>query len=171
MTEVRLTRGMKILGSIVILQALSVAVTLIFFPTRTETLFFWKISPPINAILLGVLYTSTVIFVGQALWRGRWETMRYLAFASIWGAFAVGRLWFARERDWNRLYPVADMLVVMAGLWLVAILFQGASQPASLGPWFMAGGLVAVMLAGLSLRWLQSQPTVTAVRFPNVGKN
>lgn len=265
MAEIPLTKGMKILSWIVILQALSVAVTLIFFPTQTETLFFWEINPPINAVLLGILYTSTVIFVGQALWRGRWETMRYLvpmltfssamlviatllhvdkftpglklylwlgsyvvapaalnwfywryqhsgatwqvvgrpvrpgvrrlalalaivmmitalalylrpdlltavapwpmsplivrAFASIWGAFAVGPFWFAREQDWDRLYPVADMLMLMSGLWLAAIvLLQPDPQSLSPGIWLIRAGLAAIAIAGLGLRWLQRRP-------------
>jgi hypothetical protein len=78
MKETSLSKGMKVLWWLLILQASGVVISLLFFPAQTELFFFWKISPPTNAMLLGALYTSTVIFGGQAVLRGRWETARYL---------------------------------------------------------------------------------------------
>ena len=42
----------------VAVDALICAVSLLPFPARTETLFFWGIIPPINAALFGALYLS-----------------------------------------------------------------------------------------------------------------
>jgi hypothetical protein len=262
MKETLLSKGMKALWLLVIFQALGVVISLLFFPAQTELFFFWKISPPINAMLLGVLYTSTVIFGGQAVMRGRWETARYLvpmltysstmltivtwvhidkfipgiklnawlasyilaplalnwfywrnqrdggtweitgqavtpaarllaltigglmlifsltallrpdlfttfapwpmsalivrAFASIWGAFSMGPLWFARERDWNRLYPIADMLTLMPLFWLSIIALYPHDPVISItSAWPLLTLLGIVLISGLSLRGLQ----------------
>ena len=262
MKETPLSRGMKALWWLVIFQASGVVITLLLFPTQTELFFFWRISPPINAMLLGTLYTSTVIFGGQAVVRGRWETARYLvpmltysstlltivtwvhidkfipgiklnawlasyilapialnwfywrnqkdggtweitgqevlpatrllaltlgglmltlsltallwpdpftaaapwpmsplivrAFASIWGAFSMGPLWFARERDWNRLYPIADLLTLMPIFWLLIIAFYPHDPAITLtGAWPLLTFLGIVLISGLSLRGLQ----------------
>ncbi len=262
MKEHALTKGLRFLFGLAIFQAGGVVTSLLLFPTQTELFFFWKISPPINALLLGMLYTSTVIFVGQALWRGRWETARYLvamlsyssimltivtlvhidkfipgikliawlasyilvpaaliwffwqnqkaggiwdvtgtpvrpltrlvaltlgglmlflsltallfpdpftgaapwqmsplivrAFASIWGAFSMGPLWFAIEKDWERLHPVADMLMLMPIFWLLIIVLHPQDPALSVSN---AIGLLSflgiVLLGGLSLRLLQ----------------
>jgi len=262
LNETSLSKGMKVLWVLMILQALGVVSTLLFFPTQTESFFFWKISPPINAMLLGVLYTSTVIFGGQAVLRGRWETARYLvpmltyssimltivtlvhidkfipgvklnswlasyilapialnwfywrnqknggtwkvtgqevlpvtrlvaltlgglmlilsltallfpdlftasapwamspliirAFASIWGAFSMGPLWFAREKDWNRLYPIADMLILMPIFWLSIIALYPHDPAITIrGILPLLTFLGIVLIGGLSLRGLQ----------------
>lgn len=262
MNETPLSKGMKVLWWLMILQATGVVLTLLLFPAQTELFFFWKISPPINAILLGVLYTSTVIFGGQAVLRGRWETARYLvpmltyssamltivtwvhidkfipglkldawlasyilapialnwfywrhqknggtweitgrtvlpaarllaltlgglmltlsltallfpnlftasapwpmsplivrAFASIWGAFSMGPLWFAREKDWERLYPIADMLTIMPIFWLLIIaLYPHDPEITIAGIFPLLTLLGIVLIGGLALRGLQ----------------
>lgn len=262
MKEHALTKGLKFLLGLAIFQAGGVVVSLLLFPTQTELFFFWKISPPINALLLGMLYTSTVIFVGQALWRGRWETARYLvamlsyssimltivtlvhldkfipgikliawlasyilvpaaliwffwqnqkaggtwdvvgtpvrpvtrlvaltlgglmlllslaallfpdlftgaapwqmsplivrAFASIWGAFSMGPLWFAIEKDWERLHPTAGMLMLMPVFWLLVIALHPQDPSASASSALpLLSFLVIILLGGLSLRLLQ----------------
>ena len=43
-------------------NALIGATSLILFPTRTATLFFWEIAPPINAALFGALYLSCLLY-------------------------------------------------------------------------------------------------------------
>ena len=48
------------------------------FPSRTETLFFWEIAPPINAALFGALYLSGAFVVSLVTARGRWEPGRFL---------------------------------------------------------------------------------------------
>jgi hypothetical protein len=262
MNETSLSKGMKALWLLVIFQALGVVLSLLFFPEQTEIFFFWKIAPPVNAMLLGTLYTSTVIFGAQALLRGRWETVRYLvpmltyssimltivtlvhidkfipgikldawlasyilaplalnwfywrnkknggtweiigpkvlpatrllaltlgvlmlvlsltalifpnlftasvpwpmsplivrAFASIWGAFSIGPLWFARERDWNRLYPIADILTLMPVFWLLVIALYPHDPAFTIsGAWPLLTFLGIVLISGLSLRGLQ----------------
>lgn len=54
------------------------ALILMLLPTRTDTLFFWPIKPPINAGLFGALYLGGATAVSLATWHNRWEPARYL---------------------------------------------------------------------------------------------
>lgn len=262
MKEIPLSTGTKVLCWVIVLQALDAFISLVFFPTQTDQFFAWKINPPINAVLLGLLYPSTVIFLSQAAIRGRWETLRYLiptllystimltiatflhfdkfntgvllylwvgtyiivpllliwvywryqrqsatwevigrpvraptrilaltigvillsasltaliwpglitarapwpmaplivrAFASIWGAFSIGLLWFAREKDWERLYPVADLVTLMPAFWLVAIAVYPHGPDVTFHSMLpLLAALTFVLLSGLALRLLQ----------------
>lgn len=60
------------------LNALAGAVSLLLFPGYTELLFFWAITPPLNAALLGALYLAGGIAVCGLARRGRWEPARVL---------------------------------------------------------------------------------------------
>lgn len=51
--ETSLSKGMKVLWGLMIFQTLGVVISLLLFPAQAELFFFWKISPPINALLLG----------------------------------------------------------------------------------------------------------------------
>jgi|CXWK01.1.fsa_nt_gi preprotein translocase subunit Sec61beta len=62
----------------VAINALIGATSLILFPTRTATLFFWEITPPINAALFGALYLSGAFVVSLVTARGLWEPARFL---------------------------------------------------------------------------------------------
>lgn len=62
----------------VALNAFGGALSLLLFPTHTEQLFFWTITPPINARLLGALYLSGALAVGGVAWRGEWDAARFL---------------------------------------------------------------------------------------------
>lgn len=62
----------------VAINALIGAASLILFPTRTGTLFFWEITPSINAALFGALYLSGAFVVGVVTARGQWEPARFL---------------------------------------------------------------------------------------------
>ncbi len=70
--------SMKLIFLFVVANAYAGAISLIFFPGDTESLFFWKIAPPINAVLFGMLYLIAGSVVLQAVIRGRWEPARYL---------------------------------------------------------------------------------------------
>lgn len=69
---------MKLIFLFVVANAYAGAVSLILFPADTESLFFWKITPPINAVLFGTLYLIAGSVVLLAVIRGRWEPARYL---------------------------------------------------------------------------------------------
>jgi hypothetical protein len=62
----------------VAVNALIGAASLLLFPSRTETLFFWEITPAINAALFGALYLSGAFVVGLVTARGLWEPARFL---------------------------------------------------------------------------------------------
>jgi hypothetical protein len=60
------------------LNALLGAAALLFFPRNTDSLFFWTITPPINAALFGALYLAGGITVIACARRGDWGTARVL---------------------------------------------------------------------------------------------
>jgi hypothetical protein len=59
-------------------NALLGAVSLLVFPERTATLFFWTIQPAINARLFGALYLGGAVAVSWVAHRGLWEPGRVL---------------------------------------------------------------------------------------------
>ena len=77
--EKQLSSNLKLVLWFVALNAVLGALLLILFPTQTERLFFWNITPPINAMLMGILYLVAGAAVAYAALRGSWETMRVIA--------------------------------------------------------------------------------------------
>jgi hypothetical protein len=69
---------MKLVLWFVVANAYAGAISLILFPTNTQSTFFWEIAPPINAGMFGVLYLAAGSLVLQAVLRGQWEPARYL---------------------------------------------------------------------------------------------
>jgi hypothetical protein len=69
---------MKIAFWFIAANALAGALSLILFPTRTDTLFFWTIRPAINAALFGALYLGGAAIVAWVAYRGVWEPARFL---------------------------------------------------------------------------------------------
>lgn len=72
----------------VVVNALGGALILTLIPAQTERFFFWKITPPINAMLMGAMYLVAGSAVVYAILRGTWESMRFMsvmasAFASL----------------------------------------------------------------------------------------
>lgn len=68
----------RLIFGFVALNALLGAAALLLFPSQTDTLFFWTITPPINAALLGALYAGGAVVVGWVTVRGVWESARFL---------------------------------------------------------------------------------------------
>jgi hypothetical protein len=60
------------------LNALAGATSLIFFPSYTDSLFFWSITPPLNATLFGALYLGGGVVVCFCAMRRQWEPARVL---------------------------------------------------------------------------------------------
>jgi hypothetical protein len=99
---------------------------------------------------------SPNLFTASAPWQMSPLIIR--AFASIWGAFSMGPLWFAFEKDWERLHPAADMLILMPIFWLViVVLYPHDPAPAlslsNILPLFTF--LIVILLGGVTLRGLQ----------------
>jgi hypothetical protein len=60
------------------LNALAGAASLLLFPGHTDSLFFWTITPPLNAALFGALYLAGGAVTSYLAWRGDWEAARVL---------------------------------------------------------------------------------------------
>lgn len=73
-----LNRATRIILWLISANALAGALSLIFFPDKTEQFFFWTINPPINAALFGALYLGGAVVVGWVAYRGEWEPARFL---------------------------------------------------------------------------------------------
>ncbi len=266
-TETPISWPMKVVFWFVAVNALLGAGSLLLFPTRTDTLFFWKITPPINAALFGALYLGGAIAVAQAMLRDRWETARYLipvlvtagallslttflhldrfipgirlyywlviyigapvlasafylqherrgatwqvveqpvtwatrtlavamgtlialfgsiglarpelitalapwpisplmarVFAAWFSAFVPALLWFWWEPDWNRLYPVANLMIAAAGLDLVMIfIHQDDLTPGAPTMWLVVASLLGLGLVATAMHWLQRQSAI-----------
>lgn len=260
---------MRIIFWVVVLNAFGGALALMVFPTRTDTLFFWTITPPINAVLFGALFLATGLLVAPVARRARWEPARFLtpmivssasllllttiahmerfipgprlyywlaiytvaplaaitfymqherdganwqaagepirgvtralalitgallavfivaalaapqlftpawpwpmsplmlrASVSAWSAFAAGLLWFGRERDWGRVAPVANMLIILSALVLALILIHRADlNPGAGNLWLVVAGVAALGVVGALMRWLQRKPTTSS---------
>lgn len=69
---------MRLVLSLVVVNAYAAAASLIIFPNDTRSTFFWAIEPPINARLFGVLYLAAGSLVLHAVIRGRWEPARFV---------------------------------------------------------------------------------------------
>ena len=268
---------MKIVFWFVAINALAGAISLIMFPANTDTLFFWKITPPISAALFGALYLGGAVVVAYVTRQGLWEPARYLVpilvsagilislttflhidrftagfrlfywlavyvvapllaivfyvqhergganweivgqpvapltrvvaitmgailvllgvmvltwpnlviaiwpwtitplmtriFASWFSAFGVGLLWFLRERDWSRLYHIANLMIAAAGLDLLMVfIHRNDLNSTSLNFWLFCFHLAAFGLVGGFMHWYQHRATVNkpASQVPSV---
>jgi hypothetical protein len=117
----------------VALNALAGAASLILFPGRTEQLFFWPITPPLNAALFGALYLSGAIAVGRAALGGRWEQARILT-PILAPAGAMISAVTLLHRDLFLPGPrLAYWLVVYIGAPLLALLIYARQERAGAG--------------------------------------
>ena len=69
---------MRVVFWFVAANALAGALSLILFPQQTATLFFWEITPALNAALFGALYLGGAAAVALVTYQGRWEGARFL---------------------------------------------------------------------------------------------
>ena len=77
-------------------------------------------------------------------------------FGSWFSAFAPGLFLFAYERDWNRLYPMANLMIATAGLDLLMTFIHRADlKPAPLNVWLYCAHLLAFGLIGVAMHWSQ----------------
>lgn len=261
-TNTKMSWWARLIVGFVAINALAGALILIFFPSHTETLFFWPITPPINAGLFGALYLGGAAAVSLAVWRNDWEPARFLVpilvsagvliswvtllhldkftpgvrlfywltvyigapvlaaliyvhqerrganwqvkepirpltrrialitgsfvlaaavliivrpetaveqwpwpttplmvriFAAWFGAFGVGLLWFLVEQDWQRLYPIPNLMIAAAGLDLLMVLLYRHELSGGTALWLYCGHLVLIALIGGLLHWAQSR--------------
>lgn len=128
----------------------------------------WDVTQPVAPVTryLAVILGSLLVVLGIALLMGPERAIAYWPwpmtplmlriFASWFGAFGVGLLWFGVEREWSRLRNVANLMIAAAGLDLLMLYVHRANLTAS-GPilWLYCVHLALLGGAGLLMHWLQ----------------
>src|SRR5262245_23416578 len=114
---------MKIVFWFVAINALAGAISLILFPGSTETLFFWKISPPITAALFGALYLGGAVVVSLVTYRGLWEPARYLVPILVSAGVLITLTTFLHLDRFTPGFKLAYWLAVYIVAPLLAIVF------------------------------------------------
>lgn len=91
-----------------------------------------------------------------AYWPWPMTPLMLRIFASWFGAFGVGLLWFRIDREWSRLQHIANLMIAAAGLDLVMLYVHRANLTTG-GPvlWLYCVHLVLLGGVGLLMHWLQ----------------
>ena len=111
----------RVVFAFVAVNALAGAVILIGFPDRTAEWFFWTITPPINAALLGALYLSGAIVVGLLTWRGVWEPARVLVPVLVPAGVVIAIITLVHVDKFTAGIKLVYWLVVYIGAPLLAL--------------------------------------------------
>ncbi len=106
----------------VAVNALVGAASLILFPGRTTTLFFWPITPPINAALFGALYLGGAAVVGWVTLRGLWEPARFLTPVLVSAGLFISAVTLLHLDRFTPGPRLAYWLLVYVGAPLLALL-------------------------------------------------
>jgi hypothetical protein len=159
---------------VVAVNALAGALSLIFFPTMTDMLFFWEIKPPINAGLFGALYLGGAVTVAWLTYRGEWEPARFLIPVLVSAGIFISITTLLHLDRFTPGLKLAWGLVVYMGAPLLALLFYtqhertGANWTTA-APVRRATRFIAVALGGvlLILGWgLLISPTSVIASWP-----
>ncbi|HEV7949343.1 MAG TPA: hypothetical protein VGP24_06215, partial [Glaciihabitans sp.] len=111
--------------SAILLPFLAAASVILFvFPTNTEQLFSWTITPPLMAMVLGATYLGGIWFFVQVLRHKQWVRVAHgfpavLVFATLlaiatlihWDRFHHGHISFI---TWGILYATTPVLVLVS---------------------------------------------------------
>jgi hypothetical protein len=117
-----MTLLMKIVFWFVAVNALAGAISLMLFPTQTDTLFFWTIKPPLAAAMFGALYLGGAVVVSLVTYRGLWEPARFLVPILVAAGILISLTTFLhldrfapgfRLYYWLVIYIVAPLLAVV----------------------------------------------------------
>jgi hypothetical protein len=114
----------------VALNALAGAASLILFPARTDQLFFWPITPPLNAALFGALFLSGAVTVGLAAHGGRWEQARILAPILVSAGAMISAVTLLHRDLFHPGPRLAYWLAVYIGAPLLALLIYARQERA-----------------------------------------
>jgi len=153
-TNTPMSLTMRVAFGLVALNALAGAVSLIFFPTRTDTLFFWEIKPALNAALFGALYLGGAVIVAWLVYQGVWEPARFLVPVLVTAGILIS---VTTLLHLNRFIPgikLAYWLVIYVGAPLLALGFyfqheRGGANWTVREPITRATRLIAIPLGGL----------------------
>lgn len=102
------------------LNALAGAVLLLLFPGYTAQLFFWTITPPLNAALLGALYLAGGIAVCGLARRGHWEPARVLFPVLITAGLLIAGVTVAHHERFTPGLRLGYWLLVYVGVAVLA---------------------------------------------------
>jgi hypothetical protein len=114
---------MKVAFWFVAVNALAGAGSLILFPTHTARLFFWEITPSINAALFGALYLGGAVAVVLVSLSGRWEPARFLVPILVSAGVLITLMTLLHVDLFTPGPRLAYWLVVYVGAPLLALLF------------------------------------------------
>ncbi len=127
-------------------------------------------------VLLGIL---VLIRPGPVAAQWPWPITPLMVriFASWFAAFGVGLLWFWVERDWERVRPVANLMIAAAGLDLLMVFVHRQDLTSvGLNLWLYCFHLALFGLVGLLMHRLQCKAAArsraslnrTSVRKPSI---
>ena len=143
-------------------NALAGALSLLLFPTRTGTLFYWEIKPALNAALFGALYLGGAVVVAWVTYRGAWEPARFLIPVLVTAGALISVITVVHLNRFAAGFKLLYWLVIYVGAPLLALFFyfaherRGAAwtvtQPVNVVTRFVAVALGSVLVVlGLGL--------------------
>jgi hypothetical protein len=108
-----------------------------------------------SLILLGLVVLADPQLV-ISVWPWTLTPLMARIFASWFSAFGAGLLWFLWERDWSRLYQIANLMIAAAGFdLLMAFIYRGDLNSTGLNFWLFCFHLIAFGLIGGFMHWWQ----------------
>lgn len=124
----RLLWWVRLIFGFVALNALAGALILILLPGQTGTLFFWTITPPLNARLFGVLYLGGAAAVFLAVWRNEWEPVRYLVPILVMAGLLITWVTLLHLNNFAPDIRTVYWLVIYIGAPLLVLLIYGFQE-------------------------------------------
>jgi len=103
------------------LNALAGAASLMLVPAHTDSLFFWSITPPLNAALFGALYLGGGVAVCFSAARGRWEPARVLVPVLVVAGLLISGVTLLHLDRFNPGPRLTFWLIVYLGAPLLAL--------------------------------------------------
>ena len=116
-----LKRPARLILWFVAVNALIGAASLLLFPGRTAALFFWEITPPLNAALFGALYLGGALVVGWVTYRGLWEPARFLVPVLVTAGVLISGITLLHLDRFTPGLKLAYWLLVYVGAPLLAL--------------------------------------------------
>ena len=149
-----MSNAMKFVFWFVAVNALAGALSLLLFPTRTGTLFFWEIKPALNAALFGALYLGGAVAVAWVTYRGAWEPARFLVPVLVTAGVLISVITLVHLNRFATGFKLVYWLLVYVGAPLLALYFyasherRGANWTAT-KPVYAATRFIAVALGSV----------------------
>jgi hypothetical protein len=141
----------------VTLNALGGAGSLLLFPEYTDRLFFWPITPPLNAALFGALYLSGAVAVARVALGGRWEQARILVPILVSAGALISLVTLLHRDTFHPDLRLAYWLAVYIGAPLLALAIYRQQQREG-GRWAVSLPLRPAPWAPGAWCWAQGWP-------------